>query len=209
MSTKCELKKINKNPYFKNCKKSVMDNIREKIWNEAIPDSEIIQEIDISGFDINLRCDDYNCPLLMGAVYHGRKDLVRYLLSDPNVNVNNHISNRFNNTALHVCKDVSVLKLLLDRKELDVNAQNKWGWTGLHFMYYWKREACLRELLLDARINVLIRDNCGKTVLEFALNRGRIAKIINNSRYTSLLRIPNRALLHDVVRMIIEKYVSL
>ena len=65
-------------------------------------------------------------------------------------------------------------------------------------------EVCVKELLLDTTI----RDNNGKTARDFALRKGYsgIAKIINNSRYTTILRIPNRALLHDIVRMIIEEY---
>jgi len=187
-----------------------MDNMRYKIWDKSIIDSEIIQEIEIPSFDINLECNEDNWSLLMAAVYMDRKELVRYLLlSFPGINVNQR--NNFNYTALHFCNKVSILKLLLSCKDIDVNIQNYEGETGLHLVCYYYRECkvYIREYLLDARVNVLIRDNSGQMAQDIALRRRypMIAKIINNSRYTSLLQILNRALLHDIVRMIIEEYV--
>ena len=125
---------------------------------------------------------------------------------DSSINVN-HRSNQ-GNTALYFCDQVSILKLLLDHKDLDVNIQNIFGWTGLHEFCHCGREACVREYLLDARVDVLIRNNNGRTARDKALRNEYpdIAKIINNSRHTTLLRIPNKALLHDIVRMIIEEY---
>jgi len=186
-----------------------MNDIYKKICDGAILDSEIIQDIVCKkgNFDINLGCGYQNWLLLMYAVFKDRKELVEYLLTDPHINVN-HISNDCY-AVLHCCKQVSILRLLLGRRDIDVNIQNKWGQTGLHWACYWKRKACVRELLLDARINVLIRDNKGKTARDDALVNGYpgIAKILGNSLYISLLRIPNRALVHDIVRTIIEEYV--
>jgi len=177
----------------------------------VINDSEIIRVIEREKrkdpkFDINLGDKD-NWSLLMCAVCYDRKELVRYLLSFPGINVNQR--DKFNYTALHYCDQVSVLKLLLGRRDIDVNIQNDRGQTGLYQVCYFGLKACVKECLLDARVNVLIRNNKGKTARNIALERGYpgIAKIINNSRYTTLLRIPNRALLHDIVRMIIEEYV--
>jgi len=192
--------------------KRVMNNIYEKTWNKSIPDSEIIQEIEsvknIPGFNINLGCDNSGWSLLMYAVYYSRKDLVEYLLSDPNIYVNHRSCQ--GNTVLHRCKDVSILRLILSHRDLDVNIQNEGGWTGLHWACYWRRKAWVKEYLLDARGDVLIRDEDGKTARYIALEQEYpdIAKIINNSRYTTLLRIPNRALLHDIIRMIIEEYLT-
>jgi len=190
----------------------IMDIIRNKITQDVINDSEIIQDIERvkrknPGFNINLGCDVYDWPLLTTAVHTKRKELVRYLLRIPNINVNH--KSKFNSTALYVCDHVSILKLLLDHKDIDVNIQNKWGETGLHSVCWLKRKACIKEYLLDARVNVLIRDDWRETARDVALGEKYydIAKIIGNSVYTTLLRIPNSALLHDIVRMIIEEYV--
>jgi len=183
-----------------------------KIIRDKINDSEIIQDmesvkINEPGFDINLVLGGQNWSLLMYAVCHGRKELVEYLLSDPNVDVNHRSCQ--GNTALHRCKDVSILRLLLSRRDLDVNIQNENGRTGLHRICYFGCKACVKELLLDARAYVLIRDEKGRTARDIALERRYpdIAKIIGNSGRTSLLRIPNSALLYDIVRMIIEEYI--
>jgi len=189
-----------------------MKRIFNEISNKPVLYSQIIiQETESAkcndpGFDINEMCNETNWTLLMNAVYHGRKEIVEYLLSIPGININHR--SVYDSTALHFCDNVSILKLLLSRRDLDVNIQNENGRTGLHYLCYWGHKARVREYLLDARINVLIRDNNGYTARDYALKYRYpdIAKIIGNSRHTTLLRIPNRALLHDVVRMIIEEY---
>jgi len=184
--------------------------ISKKIWNNAILDSEIIREMESvkekdPGVDINLGCNEDNWSSLMIAVLFDRKDLVEYLfLTYPNINVNHR--NYYGNTALHFCRHISILKLLLSRRDLDVNIQNDdLGYTGLH--YNWNIEL-IRELLLDARINTSICDNKGETARDIAMMYKcyNIAKIMSNSEYTTLLRIPNSALIHDIVRMLIEEY---
>jgi len=189
-----------------------MDNIRNKIWDKAILDSEIIQETEsvkrnYPRFDINFIQDGDDWRLLMGAVYWKRKELVEYILRVPGINVNHRSIN--GNTALHYCDNVSILKLLLSRRDLDVNIQNDWGETRLHNLCRAGYKVCVRELLLDARVNTSIRDKWKETALDVAMwckHCHDIAKNINNSRYTTLLRIQNNLLLHDIVRMIIVEY---
>jgi len=188
-----------------------MKRIIDKIDKIDIKDSEIIQDIErakkIPGFDINVMWwGNNNWSLLMYAVWKNRRELIEYLLLDPRINVNHR--NYYDSTALHLCERVSILKLLLNRKDIDVNIQSTWGWTVLHWACRWGRKAWVKELLLDARMNTYIRDRWKKTAWDIALERGYpgIAKIVGNSEYTTLLRIPNSALLHDIVRMIIEEY---
>jgi len=171
-------------------------------------DSEIIQIIEHEKhkdlkFDINLGDHD-NWSLLIKAVLHGRKKLIRYLLLDPNINVNHRDYD--GDTALHFCDQVSVLKLLLGRRDIDVNVQNCFGETVLYYFYKFGFKACVIEYLLDARVNTSIYE---MTAWDIALRNRHpgIVKIVGNSGYTTLLRISNRALFHDIVRMIIEEYV--
>jgi len=191
--------------------KNVMNNIYIKVQDKTILDSEIIQETEsakISRFDINKTCNEVNWSLLMTAANMNRKELVRYLLlTYPNININHR--SYCGNTALCVCHQVSILKLLLYRKDLDVNIQNYLCDTGLHRVCRWGGEACVKEYLLDARVNVLIHNKWKDTARDIALGNKffDIAKIINNSLHTTLLRIPNNLLLYDIVRMIIEEYV--
>ena len=185
-----------------------MYDIYEKLRDKAILDSEMIQDIECrKGNDPNF--DIYLGDVLSYAVYRDRRELVRYLLlSVPDINVN-HRNYYDESTALYYCDKVSNLKLLLSHRHLDVNIQNNMGETGLHRICYWGHKACVRELLVDARINTYIRNYHGEMTRDIALERGypSIAKIVGNSGYTTLLRIPTASLLHDIVRMIIEEYV--
>jgi len=191
-----------------------MEEISRKIRSDAIHDSEIIQEIEYAKhrdpeFDINGR-DTYDLSFLMNAVGLSRKELVRYLLNDPNINVN--YSLEYNSVFHLVCwqRKTSILKLLLERRDLNVNIQNTYGTTGLHVACIWGLEMCIKELLLDARVNPLIRNNDGKTARDYVIQEERhygIANMLKRVLHTSLLRIPNKALCRDIVRMIIEEYV--
>jgi len=125
----------------------------------------------------------------------------------PGINVN-HKDND-GSTALMSCSNkVVLLNSLLSCRDINVNIQNNDGWTGLHRVCYWGYEACVKELLLDARINTSIRDNQGKTARDIAIRDRHlgIANMIKRTGRTSLLRIQNNTLLYDIVRMIIEEY---
>ena len=65
---------------------------------------------------------------------------------------------------------------------------------------------CIRKLLLDARVDIMISDKWWKTALDIAMERGhhKIANMLKRMLRTPLLRIPNAK---DIVRMIIEEYV--
>ena len=183
----------------------------DKIWDKAILDSEIIQDIEHAKcnnpeLDINFGYSTYNWSLLMYAANMNRIELVEYLLMNPRINVNHR--SLIGDTVLHICNQSSILKLFLNHKDLDVNIQNNIKETGLHSVCHWEHKTCIKEYLLDARINTSICDRWGRMALDIALRKGytRIAKIVGNSGYTTLLRIPNNLLLHDIVRMIIEEY---
>ena len=184
-----------------------------KILDKTVLDSEIIQEVESlksndPKFRINLIRYNNSWSFLMVAVLMNRKELVEYLLlSVHNINVN--YIDKHGEIVLHFCRDNSILKLLLDCRDLDVNIQDNFGESGLHYLCFWGHESYVKELLLDARVNTSIRNNMGKTARDKALERGYsdIAKILRNSRYTTLLLIPNASLCRDIARMIIEEYI--
>jgi len=191
-----------------------MDIICKKIWHSTNSDSEIIRNIECakhrdSKFDINWinKGKGYNYTL-MCAVYYGRKELVEYLLSDSNIDVNLGNS-RWGNTAFHaLCSMYNsnrILKLFLSHRDINVNAQNFERWTGLHFACWDGHIKCVKELLLDVRINTSIRNGEGNTARDIAIRRRHlgIANILRKTGYTSLLRI----FCYDIARMIIENYV--
>jgi len=173
-------------------------------FNELIPNSEIIQTLEHNwNYYVN---DKY---LLMSVIETGREEIIMYLLKHPDINVNQ--MSDYSETALHkVCrsKNIPILKLLLGREDLDVNIRPIFDRTGLHYLCLYGSEAGVKEFLLDARIDTSIRDYEGLTSRDIALDwrYPSLAKIINNSRHTSLLRIPNETLPHDITQMIIEEY---
>ena len=193
-----------------------MNKILDKIYDNSISDSDIIQETESAKrenpkFDINY-IDPYNdCTLLMCAVLENREELVEYILADSNVNVNFRCYS-WGMTALHeLCcnNNIHILELLLGHKDINVNVQCNYGLTGLHYACRSIRIKNVKELLLDARVNPLIRTYHRNTARDIAIKQGYIgiANMLKMVQYTPLLRIPNRTLLHDIIRMIIEEYI--
>ena len=191
-----------------------MYRIRDNIRDKEILDSEIILEMESIKHrdpDFNPNWTDYDngCNILMLAVRYERKELIEYLLTVPGINVN-YRSRRDNFTAFnllcYVVDNIHILKLLLAHKDIDVNVQDKDGRTGLYYACCFRNIEFVRELLLDARIDIMlvIRNNWMKTSRHNWIRcRHNMLKRIG---CTSLLRISNRALCGDIIRMIIEEY---
>jgi len=142
-----------------------MQNIRYKIMQKK--HEEIIRDIESikndPGFNINKKVD--GSTLLICAVCFNRNKLVEYLLKDPNIDVN--YGGHFGLATIFYCRSVSILKLLLDHRNIDVNVQDKDGQTVLHV--FCKEIKMIRELLIDGRIDLSIKDKYGKTALDRAM----------------------------------------
>jgi len=193
--------------------KVIYDNLCNEIWDDEFLDSKIIWSIECAkredpSFDFNW-CYKGDWSLLMNAVWVDRKELVKYILADHNINVN--YRDHHGHTALrnsYYTTNIHILKLLLGHKDINVNIQDQNGRTGLNEACWCGCIESVKELLVDARINPLIRDNFGKTARDVAIQDGcrGIANILGRIGRTSLLRIPNASLCRDIVRMIIEEY---
>jgi len=195
-----------------------MNDIYYKISDKTIRDSEIIHDIEdvkkLLGFNINWIHKNEDRSLLMGAVLWNRKELVRYLLTFPGINVNQ--KNSSGKTALiFTCSNynVSILRLLLSHRYLNVNIQDDSGYTILHQACTWGCEEFVAELLSDVRVNMFIRDKQRKTVRDIIqsinkLNLGtmkylKIMKIMDDIVY-KLLRIFNGMLCMDIIQKIVK-----
>jgi len=176
-------------------------------------DSEIIQDTESAkrrepNFDINYVSYQGSWTLFLLAVRYRRQELVDYLLKDPNINVNYR---DYYCIPTSICENASILKSLLKHKDINVNVQNYDEQTVLHLACYNNQIEIAGEVLLDARVDILIRDYWKETALDIAkrCKYHEIANILKKVLRTPLLRIPNRVLCRDIIRMIIEEYVSL
>jgi len=159
---------------MKNKMKNIMNKIR--IGKNPVEDEEIIEDIESikndPGFDINKKV--YGITLLIRAVCLNCNELVEYLLKDPNIDVNHRCD--FGLATIFYCSTVSILKLLIDHRNIDVNVQNKDGRTVLHV---WCNNSnseqlkMIRELLIYGRIDLSIKNKDGKTALDIKDKDGR------------------------------------
>ena len=191
---------------------NLYDEIYTKVMYNNVSDNFIIKKIKNMGsdFDVNriYRTIDIKWPLLTIACFVGREELVRYLSTHPKININ--LIDYYHDTALHIACEynrINSLDLLLKNSSINVNIQGHGEHTALHYASKGHRNVC-KALLLDSRIDVMLMNCDGETAQDRALRMGHysIEKMINNSMYTALIRIPNKTLLHDIIRMIIEEY---
>lgn len=92
-------------------------------------DLSVIEALIAKGANVNFKGEDgYTC--LMYAVMNDDEELVRYLLSETNVDVN--VKNDDGQTVLHVAIEYPSSKtigLLLGRQDIDINVVDKNGYT--------------------------------------------------------------------------------
>jgi len=154
-----------------------MYRICDKIGRTKFYDSEIIRDIESAKINPNFDINDGYWSILMQAILWNREELVKYILTYSNIDVNTHAGGiMWGNIHIHI------LKLLLAHKDFDVNIQDRNGQTGLHYACARNNIENVKELLLDARVNTLIRDNWGNTALDIAIRGGHheIAKMLHS-----------------------------
>jgi len=184
-----------------------MQNIRYKILNQINPveDEKIIRDIEYikndPEFDINWRKGEFHgVTLLMCAIFKNRNKLVEYLLKDPYIDVNIKCNCC---AAIFHCRNVSILKLLLNHTNIDVNIQDNGRNTVLHHWCEYSNVAeteMIKELLMDGRIDLSIKNKCGKTALDIAIKR----KYYDIAKMIIIMSPTNIVLSKDLARKLCE-----
>lgn len=114
---------------FISLEKEVFDIIGNRVKNISKEEKlEIVKELSVD--KINM-VDEKGDTLLYYSVVMGLTDVVRYLLSCPNIDVNK--SNKSILDAAYIMTNKTNLKLLLKHPNIDINMKNNWGYTLLHF----------------------------------------------------------------------------
>jgi ankyrin repeat protein len=106
--------------------------------------------------------------------------LMRLFLSHPYIKVNTPNDNYFARTALHcACIDGNkkIVKLLLARSGIDINATNSIGETPLHKACQSGFKKTVQLLLANKDILIDLADNLNKIPLDYAVKKGNL-KII-------------------------------
>lgn len=136
----------------------------------------LIYEFEPIYIDINAS-NYYGTFPLVAAIQSGRLDIVRLLLSMPEVDVNitDHV---LKSTALMEASysgNITVINILLDTPGINVNAQNYYGMTALMYAVQSAYVGVVKELLRDRYIDVFLENLQGETALQMA------EKLINTS----------------------------
>lgn len=135
--------------------------------------------------DPNKTIDQYGSTLLHLASKLNQAPIVKLLVDNPRVNINQ--PNLDNETALFTAvnkQSLGAIQLLVESKNLDPNVQERVlsaGWTALHCAVYRDETDTVKMLLNRNDIDLSLKDDGGETVLDIALSK-------KNSEMISLIQ---------------------
>ncbi|MEW6527856.1 MAG: ankyrin repeat domain-containing protein [Spirochaetota bacterium] len=129
--------------------------------------------------------------LFLAAVSDGNYELVKYLINEKKINVNEVLDNGFNALMWYMVsiKHVEELKnnniiILLLNKGININHKDNKGFTALHIGALLNSEKEIMQILLNHGADVHIKNNKGKTPLDIAIERGNTDIINLLKRYS-------------------------
>ena len=131
-------------------------------------DLEEAKQLLKGGADPNANRRPYhpNIPCLALAVLKKNVELVELLLMQPGINVNQRNENE--NAALHfACRrgvPEAILKMLLDRPEIELNPKCMTGETPIMDAFYYGNVKAIRRLAFDSRVELDMESKSGDTL---------------------------------------------
>ena len=169
---------------------SALDNVTNPIektmlyWAAVRRETRLFQPLINMGANLNVRISVNSYTLLHNAVAEQRSlALVEKILSYPEINVNQRLEPD-SYAPLHLAvmqqSDLSasaydnlenILKCLLSFRKTNVNAQDSYGNTALHFAVRLNRPFMAKEILGHSLVCVNLRNNQGETPLHIALHQ--------------------------------------
>jgi Ankyrin repeats (3 copies) len=133
-------------------------------------------------------------PLLIEAVRYQNQEIIKYLLDQPDLNINiycvNPVSGAPQCTALHGAAsqdNANILQLLL-QKDIAPNILNQNGYTPLHYACAFGSLKVVKALIADPRVDINVKDGAdgfGYTPFLFAIARRRleiVTELINTKK---------------------------
>lgn len=123
-------------------------------------------------FSVNLQ-DSFGRTVLMYACYKGNKEVVKYLLNIPQIDVN-RTDQLYWAAITFACnrKDVAIVSLLLCHPDIDPNIQNAYQFTPLIKSCEKDHDELVKLLLQHPKTDPNIQDDMGMTALMWAAYRG-------------------------------------
>ncbi|CAI2349813.1 unnamed protein product [Caenorhabditis sp. 36 PRJEB53466] len=167
--------------------------------------------------DVNKE-DELGWTPLMVASSAGRAHIVRYLLTQPLVDVKHANANK--QTSLHYAcskNHIEIVKLLIGADPDCINLPDKFGATALHRAASMGHDTVIRALISTGKCSLNKQDSEGNTPLHLAgdedhgdvavllVHRGADIGINNNEKMTPLQMVKNSELRQKLKMLAVEK----
>lgn len=139
-----------------------------------------------SGSDIHQK-DELGFSILFSIIMNNNYKLLKYLIEKKSIDINDTSKDGFNSLIWFFInrrfinrkfvneineKDKSILKLLIKNK-ININHQDKYQNTALHYAVRYEYEKEFIRILLDNSAKVEIKNIQGETPLDIAVEKGR------------------------------------
>lgn len=133
-----------------------------KLWITTC-DPTVITLLAEKGVDVNMAIDTGNWTMLMGFAIRNNIEMVKLLLTLPNINVN--VKNTELNTCLHLTGDIEIIKMLVGAGA-DINAVNKDNMTPIMYNINEKKV----KYLASKGADLSIKNNKNKTIHDMLIS---------------------------------------
>lgn len=151
-------------------------------------DIEISKVLINNGADINIQNNIKDSPYLYAGA-EGRTEILREMLKKAQPDLSKH--NRFGGNALIPAAEkghIENVKMLLEHGQEDINYQNVFGYTALIEVVALRESnqvyKDIIKILLEYGADQTLRDNSGKTALDYVIQKNDIELIKLLRRYS-------------------------
>jgi len=139
---------------------------------------EIARKLIDAGANVNMQ-DEIKDSAYLYAGAQGRTEFLRYILEHAKPEPDQKVRNRYGGNALIPAAEkghIENVRLLLEDGRVDIDHQNKFGYTALIDVVALTDDSKLYQdivkLLIDAGANKDLRDADGKTAMDYAEQKG-------------------------------------
>lgn len=107
--------------------------------------------------------------ILFDVCRNGKTELLRLMLKNKTININIEFSSsdRTPLIAASAYGHIDAVKLLLERKDIDINIQDMHGWTAFMHVNLKRRTDIAKLFLLNPDLAINIKDEYGNTALDY------------------------------------------
>jgi len=158
--------------YFKFDLNRIKDNMLISFQLVDLNNLDCLKKLIKLGLDINLANSEGT--ILSYAIFKNNIDFINFLITQ---NIDFSYTNSVENSYFNFILDINTIDIKLQRffleKTIDINKQNIGGNTTLHIIFYLNRWDDFKDILINKKVDLTIKNKYNKTPLDYIKKKDR------------------------------------